>query len=82
MLRQRFHPAVILLAVAAIVLIAAKAFAFDEAILAHAERAAKTLRQDMEAVQKEISLPAVTSDQLIENRRKGRGDPEHRASSM
>ena len=70
MLRQRFHPAAILLAIAAIVLIAAKAFAFDEAILAQAERAARSLRQDMETVQKEIALPSVTSDQLIENRRK------------
>jgi potassium-dependent mechanosensitive channel len=70
MLRQRFQPAAILLAFAALIILAVNALAFDQAILGQAERAAASLRQDIQAVQGELALPTVSSDQLLASRRK------------
>lgn len=52
-----------------LVLLTLQAFAFDQAILGAAERAAVSLRQDLTRLQGELALPARTSDQLTDFRR-------------
>lgn len=46
-----------------------QAFAFDQAILGQAERAAVSLRQDLTRIQSELALPTLTADQLTGYRR-------------
>ena len=49
--------------------LALQAFAFDQAILGQAERAAVSLRQDLTRIQSELALPTLTADQLTGYRR-------------
>ncbi|HTN96964.1 MAG TPA: DUF3772 domain-containing protein, partial [Nordella sp.] len=49
-------------------LLALQAFAFDQAILGQAERAAISLRQDLTRIQGELALPTLTPEQLTQFR--------------
>ena len=55
--------------VTGLLLLTQQALAFDPAILGQAERTAVSLRQDLTRVQNELSLPTLSSDQLIDFRR-------------
>ncbi|WP_162918902.1 DUF3772 domain-containing protein [Taklimakanibacter deserti] len=64
----RFRHAVAVLC--GVLFFALQALAFDEAILGQAERTAVSLRQDLTRIENELSLPALTTDQLIDFRRR------------
>ncbi|HTN96225.1 MAG TPA: hypothetical protein VL101_04555 [Nordella sp.] len=49
--------------------LALQAFAFDQAILGQAERAAVSLREDLTRIQGELALPTLTPEQLTQFRR-------------
>ncbi|WP_119391730.1 DUF3772 domain-containing protein [Taklimakanibacter lacteus] len=59
----------VLAAFCGLLLLTLQAFAFDQAILGAAERAAVSLRQDLTRIQNELALPTLTSDQLTDFRR-------------
>jgi small-conductance mechanosensitive channel len=58
----------ILALITGLLLLTQQALAFDPAVLGQAERTAVSLRQDLTRIQNELSLPALSSDQLIDLR--------------
>ena len=50
------------------IMCAGMAFAYDEAIVGQAERAAETFRSDLALIEKELQLPTVTDEQLTGHR--------------
>ena len=59
----------ILALVTGLFLLTQQALAFDPATLGQVERTAASLRQDLTRIQNELSLPTLSSDQLVDLRR-------------
>jgi potassium efflux system protein len=59
----------ILALITGLFLLTQQALAFDPALLGQVERTAASLRQDLTRIQNELSLPTLSSDQLVDLRR-------------